>query len=92
MQALDFDRRCRAQLEHYCAVARDTFSAEANDCETVVDLRVQTVSGAMSLTGTSPLRIVHPKSERDGALLSRWSSDCLSMVAVSLSGARDRYN
>jgi hypothetical protein len=42
MQALDFDGRCRAQLKHYRAVTQYTFCAEANDCETAVDLRVQT--------------------------------------------------
>jgi hypothetical protein len=43
METFDLDERFRPQAEHFCAVTRYSFYAEANDCEKAVDLRVQTV-------------------------------------------------
>jgi hypothetical protein len=43
MEKFDLDERFRPQAEHFCAVTRYSFYAEANNCEKAVDLRVQTV-------------------------------------------------
>lgn len=64
MDTLGLPATSRESVEYFCAITRYMLSAEANDCEKGVDLRVQTVEWSDVAEWEIPAAAVPPEQEK----------------------------